>query len=74
MNIKAKLRCDNVEKVGNGEQIELNAVYSEDKSTENYSFSAATPSARLSMFISNPSAIGAFEVGKEYYLDFTPAP
>lgn len=79
MNIKAKLRCSRVtvnpatEYSSTSENVQLDAVYSEDPSSENYSFSTATPSAILTMHISNPDALGAFEEGKEYYLDFTPA-
>lgn len=71
MNIRAKMYCSNVEPIGNQESVNLEAVVS--GSDENKSFSDATPSASLRMTISNPSAQGAFEVGKEYYLDFTPA-
>ena len=52
----------------------FDAVYSDDKNSENYSFSQATPSLSLSMYISNPAVLDAFEQGKEYYLDFTPVP
>lgn len=55
-----------------GEEIQAGAVYSEDKTTENYAFSVATPSLTLSMYISNPDAFGKLIQGKEYYLDFTP--
>ncbi len=76
MNIKAKMRCHYVERHSNPgwsyEIVKLSAVYSDDKNSENYSFSQATPSADISMCISNPAAFGAFELNKEYYLDFTP--
>lgn len=55
-----------------GEQIQAGAVYSDDKNSENYSFSVATPSLSLSMYISNPGAFGIFEPDQEYYLDFIP--
>lgn len=71
--IQAKMKCSKAERNEVGESITLHAVYSEDKNSENYSYSAATPSATVAMFISNPAAIGAFEVGKEYYVDFRPA-
>lgn len=80
MNIKAKMKVSHVEENKStdgqtkyGELVVLNAVYSEDPQSENYSFSQATPSATVSLFISNPSAYGAFEVDKEYYVDFSPA-
>lgn len=40
---------------------------------ENAVWSKATPSGSLKLYISNPGAFGALVVGKEYYLDFTPA-
>lgn len=54
--------------------VRLDAVYSDDKASENYSFSEATPSAQVVMTISNPDAFQAFELNKEYYVDFTEAP
>ncbi|WP_316184761.1 MULTISPECIES: hypothetical protein [unclassified Bradyrhizobium] len=38
----------------------------------NKSWSKWTPSGQLSITITNPDAIDAFEKGKAYYLDFTP--
>jgi hypothetical protein len=51
-------------------QVNLSAVYSDDKSSENYSYSKATPSANLSMTITNPDAVEFFEPGAEYVLTF----
>ena len=39
----------------------------------NESWSKYTPSGQLQITITNPAAIDAFEKGKAYYLDFTPA-
>lgn len=39
----------------------------------NRKWSKATPSGELKMSITNPDAIDALEVGKQYFLDFTPA-
>lgn len=54
-----------------GEDVELWAVYSSDPSSPNYSFSKATPSARLTAHVSNPGAFGFFEPGAEYDVTFT---
>lgn len=80
--IRAKIKINQAESIGRGgshqdfvkggEQIHAAAVYSEDKTTENYAFSVATPSLSLNMFISNPDAFGLLVRDKEYYLDFTP--
>jgi hypothetical protein len=52
------------------EQVTLSAVWSDDKNSENYSYSQATPNATLNMYISNPQAFGFFEEGAEYVLTF----
>lgn len=41
--------------------------------TENHIFSKHTPQGETKLFITNPIAAGRFEVGREYYNDFTPA-
>lgn len=38
----------------------------------NESWSKWTPSGSLHMTVTNPSAIAQFELGKAYFLDFTP--
>lgn len=44
-----------------------------DPNHENTKFWQASPSGSLSLGTVNPEAWAAFELGKEYYLDFTPA-
>lgn len=39
----------------------------------NESWSKYTPSGKLEMAVTNPAGIEQFEIGKAYYLDFTPA-
>lgn len=48
-------------------------VYSSNGNDENKRFWDATPSGSLQLGTVNPDAWSQFEVGKEYYLDFTPA-
>jgi len=40
---------------------------------ENESWSKWTPSGELKLTITNPPAADFFEIGREYYVDFTPA-
>lgn len=40
---------------------------------DNESWSKYTPSGKIEMSITNPKAIDAFEPGKAYFIDFTPA-
>lgn len=80
MAIKAKMKVDTIEEhfykqAGNpvqtsSKQVKLSAVYSNDPSSENYSFSQATPTANLTMYINNPEAFAFFEGGGEYILTF----
>jgi hypothetical protein len=72
MSVRAKFR---VELKDPGEQgnVTLRPVYSDDPNHENKSFWDATPAGEIQMWISNPAAFSQFELGKEYYIDFTPA-
>ncbi|MDX0250280.1 hypothetical protein GOC31_16350 [Sinorhizobium meliloti] len=36
-------------------------------------WSKATPSGEIKMLITNPGAVEQFDLGKEYFIDFTPA-
>lgn len=74
--IRAKFRCNSVEFRDDptnelaGRTYKLTPVY--DTSTpENERFTKATPWGELTLNVDNPSA--RFEVGKFYYVDFTPA-
>ncbi len=42
-----------------------------DELPENVRFHKATPSGKLDIEITNPEAQSMFDVGKDYYLDFT---
>lgn len=59
---------------GYGKQsvIHMNAVYSSEPGCENKIFTDATPSAYMSICIEKEETAAFFEMGKEYYLDFTP--
>lgn len=77
--IKAKLRVTWVQELfygpndtKSGELVKMAAVYSDDKTSENHSFSQATPAADLGIYITNPAAFGTFKINEEVYLDFTP--
>lgn len=51
------------------QEITMNAVYSQDPNHENKQFWDATPNGTITMTISKNG--GLFEVGKEYFVDFT---
>lgn len=74
--IRAKFYCNSVEnETGTSEMAKLSAVYgsTEADNEENNQFSEATPYGKMEMQIDNPDAMGFFEEGKEYYLDFQEA-
>lgn len=83
MAVRAKLKVTELtafESPKGAVQVKMSAVY-ETKSgesgqacEENRIFGQYTPSATFIATIVNPDAGKQFEVGKAYYLDFTPAP
>ena len=50
-------------------EVKLEPVYDDD----NKDWSRWTPSGSMALVITNPDAIAQFEIGKPYYVDFTPA-
>lgn len=84
MSVRAKFKCTSVteREFGGGKtvkDIELAAVmppYKDgkpDPEHPNASFFAASPSGALKMGVLNPIASAQFAVGREYFIDFTPA-
>ena len=71
MAVRAKVTCDGVA----GQEVCFHTVYEGDtsKDTENARFTMATPWGNIKLGINNPAALNQFELGKEYYVDFTPA-
>lgn len=55
------------------ESLRFDAVYSEDPNSVNRAWSRATPSAHLSVHISNLQAQGRIENGAEYIVTIRPA-
>lgn len=69
MSVRCKLVCnDKDEKYG---RINFSPVYSGSK--ENEEFFRATPGGNFTFYTVNTNAFNQFEVGKEYYVDFTPS-
>ena len=73
--LRAKFYVGSIKEEGNSEVVNLSAVYGTDDkdNEENNQFAEATPCGTMEMWVDNPKAKGFFEVGKEYYLDFSPA-
>lgn len=56
-----------------GGEVALFPVYSEDPNHENKQFWDATPSGLIQLSINNPVAFERFDLGAEYYVEFTKA-
>ena len=82
MTIRCKFLCQSITRSMSYKQNEETKVYENvpldtanlsvvtGTSEENKKFFASTPSGRLEVGLHNPNA---FEVGKEYYVDISPA-
>ena len=65
--VRAKFRCDGK----TDDSVTLHPVTG--GSPENDSYFSATPGGEIRLQVLNERAVAAFEVGKEYYVDFSPA-
>lgn len=75
--MRAKMRVTSVVVGETTETLHFNAVcksdgYPSDGSDEDNSFARWTPSASLSMQVTNPDLHGKFKAGDTFYVDFTP--
>ena len=71
MTVRAKFYVYEIRQTPGQATITLNPVC---RGEDNKRWAAATPSGKIEMTILNKLAVEEFEVGKEYYIDFTPAP
>lgn len=74
--VRAKFIVTNIEDAGQKDGVDLKSVYMlpvVTGSPENEKFYAYTPHGQVLLSTVNPAAYGQFEVGKEYYGDFSPA-
>lgn len=67
MSVRCKFVCSFKE----GQSVHFSPVYS--GSEENKEFFQATPGGQIAFYTVNQSALDRFEMGKEYYVDFSPA-
>ena len=78
MNVIAKMQVTKKAECNYGRtelaaiEVEMHAVYSNDKSDPNFSYSQATPSAEVKMQITNSAVFDVFKTGKKYLVTFTP--
>ena len=60
MSVKARMKVQTINAQPSVVAVTLAAVYSSDPEDPNFSYSSATPSASLSMTITNPAAFEQF--------------
>lgn len=73
MTVRAKFQCNSIQKSQDNSTAVVHLIAVTTGSTENESWSKYTPSGQLQMVISNPAAAEQFELGKEYFIDISPA-
>ncbi|MBI5545307.1 MAG: hypothetical protein HY901_15560 [Deltaproteobacteria bacterium] len=76
MAVRAKMTVtQNKPQTADPEQrdVVLTAVYTDDPNDPNHSWSKYTPCGQVMMTIGNPMASEQFELGKTFFVDFTPA-
>jgi hypothetical protein len=69
--VRAKFKCVDVVRSGDGSLVNLEVVTT--GTPENDKFFHFTPTGRIGLSIVSKETAANFEVGKEYYVDFTPA-
>lgn len=78
MNVRAKFRCQEIRHVLTATPKDMMAILTfapvyDNGDGSNKDWSKWTPQGKLEMTVTNPDAVAAFELGKSYYLDFSPA-
>lgn len=76
--MRAKMVVDAVTQWPSSENLSFSAVckssgYPADGSDEDNSFARWTPTASVTMTVTNPALHGKFKSGDKFYVDFTPA-
>lgn len=56
------------------EEVKFHAVYGGSTNAEDNTFASATPSASLTMQITNKALLGKLNPDDVFYVDFTPVP
>ncbi len=76
-SMRAKMKINFIDKRYEGfETLYFNPVsksgsYPQDGSDENNTYAKFSPSGMLTLTIANPALLNKFNIGEEYYLDFT---
>lgn len=72
--VRAKFKVDSVTHGNDSSAVYLSPVYgNDDPEHENTKFYKWTPGGQISLQVVRRETAERFELGKEYYVDFTPA-
>lgn len=75
--MRAKMSITKIERHAASEVLSFSPVcaksYPSDGSDENNTYAKFSPAGSLSLTVANPTLLGKFNPGEEYYLDFTKA-
>lgn len=69
--VRAKMFVQEIAKTTWGGRLKMQVV---TRGEDNKQWASATPSGELNLTIRNDLALEVFDVGDEFYVDFTPAP
>lgn len=69
--VRAKFYVYSISRTINGGSVDLRAV---TRGEDNKVWASATPSGQITMTIRNELALDFYDVGEEYFVDFTRAP
>lgn len=69
MSVRAKFKVHNVDRGQYGTTVKMSPVYT--GSPENEQFFRATPGGEVALYTVNEAAGEQFELGDEFYVDFT---
>lgn len=78
MTVRAKLRLTSITESSWGKgaptskKLRFDTIY-DQSIPEDQRFQKATPSGHCELQIDNPAALAQFEIGCDYFVDFTPA-
>lgn len=74
MTVRAKLQLATVTIFSaTSRKLHFTACY-DPSLAEDVSFNKASPNASFEIWVDNPKAYEQFEIGKQYYVDFSPVP
>jgi hypothetical protein len=72
MTVRAKMHLSEITTYeGTSKKLKFYTRY-DNAIPEDRAFTKATPNGSVEMLVDNPAALEQFEIGKHYYVDFTP--